>query len=146
MISSIESIYSRIDNSKLLHQYIALSKPGDDSVFRRQNVSSESESLQLALIEMPEGHTFKAHKHIVFDRNMPRPQESWVVIRGSVCVYYYDIDDTLIKTVHLSPGDSTITYEGGHNYKALCNNTIVYEFKTGPYMGQAKDKEFLSPD
>jgi len=43
----------------------------------------------------------------------------------------------------LTPGDASFTLYGGHTYKILEENTIVYEYKTGPYEGQKLDKRFL---
>lgn len=43
----------------------------------------------------------------------------------------------------LKPGDCSITLYGGHNYVSLEEHTLVYEYKTGPYLGQEKDKAFL---
>ena len=39
--------------------------------------------------------------------------------------------------------DASFTLYGGHNYLFLEDNTIVYEYKTGPYKGQSMDKVFL---
>jgi hypothetical protein len=36
-----------------------------------------------------------------------------------------------------------MTFRGGHNYYILEEDTIVYEYKTGPYLGQDLDKEFI---
>ena len=30
-----------------------------------------------------------------------------------------------------------------HTYEILEDNTLVYEYKTGPYLGIKKDKEFI---
>ena len=43
----------------------------------------------------------------------------------------------------LEQGDASFTLEGGHNYQILEDNTLVYEYKTGPYEGQKLDKVFL---
>ena len=136
----IESIYSKKSKDLLLHQ---LFKPCDKKPSSRINISPEHESLQVSHLVLKSDQTFKAHKHIIFDRNMPMAQESWVVIKGKVKVFYYDIDEKLLITRDLHPGDCTMTYRGGHNYKALEENTVVYEFKTGPYYGIEKDKVFL---
>jgi hypothetical protein len=71
------------------------------------------------------------------------PQESWVVIRGMVQVEMYDLDNTLLHTDVLEPGDISVTLEGGHNYLIMADDTLVYEYKTGPYKGQEKDKTFI---
>jgi len=99
----------------------------------------------LATLRMNSGHTFRAHQHIW----KPTPvdqiiaQESWVVISGRVQVMFYDTDGALLETVVLNPGDASMTFQGGHNYLILKDDTVVYEYKTGPYQGQALDKVFL---
>ena len=70
-------------------------------------------------------------------------QESWVVIKGSVKAILYDLDDTIIAEELLEPGDISITLRGGHNYYCMTDDTLVYEYKTGPYYGQEKDKQFI---
>ena len=89
--------------------------------------------------------TFKAHKHIYKQRSYDKQiaQESWVVIKGSVKCILYDLDDTIISTPVLKQGDSSFTLHGGHNYEILEDNTVVYEYKTGPYEGQKLDKTFI---
>ena len=55
----------------------------------------------------------------------------------------YDVDDILLDTTILNPGDVSMTFRGAHAYEMLQDNTIVYEYKTGPYQGQIKDKEWI---
>ena len=55
----------------------------------------------------------------------------------------FDIDDTVLATPILKPGDASFTLEGGHNYVILEDDTVVYEYKTGPYEGQKLDKTFI---
>jgi len=94
---------------------------------------------------MSKDKTFPAHKHIIKDRHYLEQiaQESWVIIKGKVRCFLYDIDDKLLATPILTPGDASFTLYGGHTYKILTNDTIVYEYKTGPYEGQKLDKEFI---
>jgi cupin fold WbuC family metalloprotein len=94
---------------------------------------------------MEKGKTFPPHKHITKDRHYEAQiaQESWVVIKGSVKCIFFDIDDTIIATPILEAGDASFTLYGGHTYEILEDDTIVYEYKTGPYEGQALDKTFL---
>ena len=94
---------------------------------------------------LKKGKTFKPHQHIW----KPTPveqiiaQESWVVIKGSVECSFYDTDGTLLEKVVIRQGDCSMTFEGGHTYLILEDDTVVYEYKTGPYQGQAMDKVFL---
>lgn len=82
--------------------------------------------------------TFPPHRHIIKERHYQEQivQESWVVIRGSVKCIFYDIDDKIIATPVLNERDASFTLYGGHIYEILEENTIVYEYKTGPYEGQ----------
>lgn len=133
-------IYSKKYPDKLLHLINRC-----EEITKRTNVAPENQFIQLATLRMNCGDTFKPHQHIwkkVSHLNVIA-QESWVVIRGSVKVFMYDVDGTLLEEVVIYPGDCSMTFEGGHNYEALEDDTIVYEYKTGPYEGQEKDKVFL---
>ena len=87
--------------------------------------------------------TFKPHKHIIYEKTINITQESWIVIKGKVKIILYDLNDKIIHTDVLNPGDCSITFYGGHNYEALEEGSIVYEYKTGPYLGQEYDKTFI---
>ena len=136
----MEKIYSKIDPNKLLHLIIRKKEitPG------RQDIVPEDNFIQCSILNMEKGKTFRPHKHIWKERTRNTiAQESWVVIQGSVKCIFYDIDNTIIAEPILYPGDASFTLEGGHNYFILEDNTLVYEYKTGPYEGQALDKTFL---
>lgn len=135
----MEKIYSKIKPETLLHIIYRLSE-----VNGRTNIAPDEEFLQLASIKMMKDQTFKAHKHIKLEKVTDIAQESWVVIKGSVKCIFYDLDDTIIAEPVLFPGDCSMTFRGGHNYLILEDDTIVYEYKTGPYYGQEKDKVFLN--
>jgi hypothetical protein len=134
----MEKIYSKIKPSVLLHLVYRLNE-----VDGRTNIAPDEEFLQLASIKMKKGQTFKAHKHIILEKKTDIAQESWLVIKGSVKCIFYDLDDKIIAEPILYPGDCSMTFRGGHNYLILEEDTIVYEYKTGPYMGQQLDKVFL---
>jgi hypothetical protein len=133
-------VYSKKDPSKLLHLINRF-----DEIVDRTNVSPESQFLQLATLKLNSGKTFKAHKHIWKSNDSDKviAQESWVVIKGSVKVFMYDVNDELLDTEIINVGDCSMTFEGGHNYEALEDDTVVYEYKTGPYTGVENDKVFL---
>ena len=136
----MEKIYSKIESGKLLHVINRLAEIQD-----RNNVIPGENFIQCATLRMPLGQTFKAHKHITKERTYKEQiaQESWIVIKGRVKCKFFDLDDTLIAEPILGPGDASFTLYGGHTYEILENDTIVYEYKTGPYEGQQLDKEFL---
>jgi cupin fold WbuC family metalloprotein len=136
----MEKIYSKTQPDKLLHVIVRRGdlKPG------RNEVIPEQHFIQCALLNMEEGKTFKPHKHIWKPRTrMIIAQESWIVIQGSVKCTFFDLNDQIIAEPILYPGDASFTLEGGHTYTILENDTLVYEYKTGPYEGQSMDKTFI---
>jgi cupin fold WbuC family metalloprotein len=136
----MENIYSNVEEGKLLHIINRLYE-----IEKRQEIIPEDNFIQCATLKMSKGTTFKPHKHITKERHyeLQIAQESWIVIKGSVKCIFYDIDDTIISTPILKAGDASFTLYGGHTYEILEEDTIVYEYKTGPYEGQALDKTFL---
>lgn len=136
----MEKIYSKIENQKLLHLVLRKNK----ILQERENIIPDNNFIQCATIKLNEGKTFKPHKHFWRERNINYiPQESWVVIQGKVKCIFYDLDDTIICEKVLNQGDASFTLEGGHNYVILENDTLVYEYKTGPYEGISLDKLFI---
>tara|TARA_R100001377_G_scaffold6419_2_gene3480 strand:+ start:840 stop:1256 length:417 start_codon:yes stop_codon:yes gene_type:complete len=136
----MRKIYSKVEPSKLLHIIVKSNdiKPG------RTEVVSEEHFIQCALLNMENGKTFQPHKHIWKPgEEQCIAQESWVVIKGSVKVIMYDLDDSIIEESILEAGDASFTLEGGHTYEILEDGTLVYEYKTGPYKGQELDKVFI---
>jgi len=135
------NIYSRIEPTQVLH---IINRKRDIQPGRVDLVEADH-FLQCAALKMRQGKTFKAHRHIWGEHTtgLRIAQESWVVIAGLVKVTLYDLDDTVLHEDVLEPGDVSITLDGGHNYLFLAPESIVYEFKTGPYLGQENDKVFI---
>ncbi|NTW32161.1 MAG: hypothetical protein HGB12_05990 [Bacteroidetes bacterium] len=134
----MEYIYSEIEPKTLLHLVCRL-----DKFEGRKNIAPDNEFLQLAALSMNKGQTFKPHKHIIFEKSTNIAQESWLVYKGKVKCVFYDLDDTILKEVILESGDLSMTFRGGHNYLILEDDTIVFEYKTGPYLGIENDKKFI---
>ena len=136
----MEKIYSKADPGALLHMIVRKA----DMLPGRQDVVPEENFIQCSILNMQEGKTFKPHRHIWKERTRNViAQESWIVIQGKVKCIFYDLDNTVIAERILEQGDASFTLEGGHNYLILEDNTLVYEYKTGPYEGQALDKVFI---
>jgi len=133
--------FSKIDSQKLLHVVVRK----EDLTPGRVEVVPEDNFIQCALLNMEKGKTFKPHRHIFKERTRNViAQESWIVIQGSVKCTFYDLDNSVLVEPILNPGDASFTLEGGHTYTILEDDTLVYEYKTGPYEGQALDKIFLN--
>lgn len=136
----MEHIYSKVEPGKILHTIVRK----EDLTPGRKEVVSEDNFIQCAILNMEQGKTFKPHRHIWKERTRSViAQESWIVIQGSVKCIFYDLDDNIIATPILYPGDASFTLEGGHTYQILEDSTLVYEYKTGPYEGQSLDKTFI---
>jgi hypothetical protein len=87
---------------------------------------------------------FVPHRHVwKSGESKSITQESWCVIKGSARVNFYDIDNKLISSVILKAGSVSFTFEGGHGYEILEKDTLVYEYKTGPYKENFNDKVYI---
>lgn len=133
-------IYSKVQPDLLLHVIYRF-----EDFDKRQEIIPPDNFIQCSSLKMDNGKTFPAHKHIKKSRHYKEQiaQESWVIIQGKVKCILYDIDDTVLETPILNKGDASFTLYGGHTYEILEDNTVVYEYKTGPYEGQKLDKEFI---
>jgi len=140
----MEKFYSKKEDGKLLHIVRRISDISNQST-NRIDIIESSNFIQCSSLKLKKGKTFQPHKHIEKQRTYEKQiaQESWVVIKGSVKCIFYDIDDSIIAEPVLYPGDISFTLAGGHNYLILEDDTLVYEYKTGPYEGQEFDKVFI---
>lgn len=131
----MEKIYSKINPEVLLH----VINKREEINSPRQDLSPEQEYLQVACFSMDKGKKINPHKHIKQIRTTDITQESWLVLEGSIKINLYDLDDKIIKEEILNPGDCMVTFRGGHDFIVLEDNTKIYEYKLGPYMGREKD-------
>ena len=135
----MKEIYSKVEKEVLLHKIHRFSEIKDG----RSDLVKPEEFIQVSALKMPEGKTFPPHKHNVDNKETTITQESWVILKGKVKAIFYDLDNTIIAEEILEQGDLSITLRGGHTYLILEDDTMVYEFKTGPYFGQERDKTFI---
>lgn len=131
-------IYSKVRPNVLLHIVNSSQEIGD-----RQDMCPASQLLQMACFKLAKGKTFRPHKHIPKNVKHDITQESWIIVKGSVRAIFYDLDNTVLREFDLKQGDCSITFRGGHNYLCLEDDTLIYEAKTGPYLGIENDKEFI---
>jgi cupin fold WbuC family metalloprotein len=135
----MEKIYSKYSKGELLHLTFSI----NEIESHREDIAPDNEFLQLAVLKMQKGKTFQPHKHIDYEKVTNIAQESWFVYKGKVKCIFYDLDDKIIEEKILKEGGVSMTFRGGHNYEILEENTIVLEYKTGPYLGQKLDKTFI---
>ena len=137
-------IYSKIRPRMLLHIIHKEHEFYTIDEGHRRDVVGEKEFIQLSALNIEKGHTFRPHQHIWKPgEESCIAQESWVVIKGSVECNFMDTDGVTLSKPILTSGDCSVTLGGGHTYLILEDDTLVYEYKTGPYKGIKNDKEFL---
>ena len=128
-------------------------RPGEIAhiIFRREEITEQrkdivdaKEGLQVAAFRLPHLGTFKPHWHVPRPREIPHTQETWIVISGAIRVTYYDLEGGYLDKGLLFPGDCSITLLGGHNYEgADPKGSMIYEVKTGPFIGVSEDKKYI---
>lgn len=133
-------IYSKIKKNKLLHIFFKFNKN-----ISRADLSPKKEFLQASVIRFKKKKIIKSHYHLnhkVFKKKRPI-QESWIVIKGKAKITFFDTNKKKLKTFLMEPGDISISFGGGHKLEILKTNSIIYEFKTGPYKGSSKDLNYF---
>ena len=133
----MKRIYSNIDSSKLI---LTILRFNNISKYR-SDLSPDSEYLQVSGRKLEKGIKVAAHKHLPILRKTDITQEAWVILEGCVEGRFYDLDNSLLYTTKIKKGDVVVLYRGGHSLEVLSEDTIFYEFKTGPYFGYEADKE-----
>ena len=136
----MKKIFSKIKKKKLLHIIFSPSKKN-----QRINISPDGEFMQLCYLNLNKENKFLPHKHFwkINKEKKKIVQESWLLIKGSAKVSFYDLDNKFLISKILKPGDVSITFAGGHKLDILKDDTIIYEHKNGPYEGQQKDLKYL---
>ncbi len=135
----MKKIYSKIEPKCLLTVINKLT----DINLERIDLADKNEPLQGSAKKLKKGEKFKPHRHNVLHRETSLTQEAWVVIKGEILVSLYDLDDTFFYEGVLEEGDCILNFRAGHTFETLKDDTILYEFKNGPYMGVELDKTLI---
>jgi len=135
----MKRIYSKVNKDKLV---LALMRFNEISEYRT-DLSPDDEYLQISGRKLEKGLKVKAHKHTPIERKTDITQEAWVVFEGCIKGTFYDLDDSVLYETEIGKGDVIVLFRGGHSLEVLDEDTIFYEFKTGPYYGVEADKEAI---
>ncbi|MAF37247.1 hypothetical protein CL622_09105 [archaeon] len=133
-------IYSKIEPDKLI---LSLLRRKDISEYRT-DIGPDEEYLQVSGRFLKKNTKVKAHKHIPTDRKTDITQEAWLVLEGAIKSVFYDLDDSILYETNISAGDCVVLFRGGHSLEVLEEDTVFYEFKTGPYYGVDADKKAIN--
>ena len=136
----MKHIYSKINPNKLI---LSLMRYNDISKYRT-DICPDDEYLQISGRKLERGLKVKAHKHTPIERKIDITQEAWVVFEGCIKGTFYDLDDSILYETDIRKGDIIVLFRGGHSLEVLDDDTIFYEFKTGPYLGIEADKEAIN--
>jgi len=131
-----QRIYSQADPNQVL----ACVMSAADAAGRTDAAGAE-EILQASLLRLPHGKAIASHRHRPQERTTTGTCEAWVVVSGRLIAQIFDLDQALIATLGLTAGDCMILYRGGHNFKVVSADAVIYEIKNGPYNGPEADSE-----
>ena len=107
----------------------------------REDLTDKNKFLQVSLLNLKKDMKFSPHVHLRHVKKTYISSEAWIVISGKLKVIFYDVDKSIIYEDVLKKGDVSILFQGGHVFKPLTKNTLVFEIKNGPYLGPKKEKE-----
>jgi hypothetical protein len=138
----MKKIYSKRDSDLLLHIIVSFEDFNESFLA----ITNPTEFLQSIGIRVNEGHKAEPHKHNIIPTYYVKKQqqEAWVILSGLIECTLYDIDDTPLGSYPISERGMLITLLGGHSLVVREDNTVILEFKCGPYLGQSKDKTFIN--
>ena len=114
----------------------------DDIDYKRKDLSPEREFLQVSAKKIKTEDFFKPHRHLECKKIANTTQESWVILDGSVKASIYDIDDSFLHEEVLNSGDCIVLFAGAHSLECMTDDTLLYEFKNGPYFGPDKEQKY----
>ena len=107
----------------------------------REDLTDKNKFLQVSLLNLKKNMNFSPHVHLRHVKKTYISSEAWIVISGKLRVIFYDLDKSKVYEDVLKRGDISILFEGGHVFKPLTKNTIIFEIKNGPYLGPKKEKK-----
>jgi len=103
-------------------------------------LSDEGDPIQVGVWNHSVGTILQPHIHNIYEKVTNRTCEVLIVSTGSIHVDIYGYSESLVTEFTLSSGDILICLAGGHGYKILEEETVVFEIKNGPYPGPEIDR------
>lgn len=104
---------------------------------------AEVDAIQVARMSYGKDKVVKPHLHKYHPRSLDYTQECVIVIKGKITFSFYDKDKVFLDKVILNPGDLIVSFAGYHGMEVLEDGTVYFEIKTGPFIGNDGDKEFM---
>jgi cupin fold WbuC family metalloprotein len=117
-------------NDELLNN---LTKEARENVRLRKNFNlheSEKDDVQRLFNALEPGTVMPVHRHT-------HTEETYILLRGEMNVFFYNNDKQLMDTFHLNPleGNYGINIPSGqwHTLEVIKQGTVIFEVKKGPY-------------
>jgi hypothetical protein len=109
----------------------------------RTNLTDPDKIIQSSLIKMIKFQSVSKHEHFPIERHTKGTGEGWLILQGSFEAEIFDIDRVSLGKYFLKKFDMLIMFNGGHSLRATKKNSIMFEFKNGPFGGSDSDKIYF---
>lgn len=109
----------------------------------RTNLAEPDQIIQASLIKMTRFQSVPSHEHLPIERYTTGTGEGWLVLNGSFEAEIFDIDQTSLGKYLLKKFDMILMFNGGHSLHATKKNSVIFEFKNGPFKGSDSDKIYF---
>jgi mannose-6-phosphate isomerase-like protein (cupin superfamily) len=96
---------------------------------------------QLAFMKYPAGQEIQSHRHISFRREVFTTQETLIIRKGILRVFFFDLQDQFFAERDLHAGDILLLIQGGHGFHVI-EALEMFEVKQGPYYGDQDKVKF----
>ncbi len=96
---------------------------------------------QMGMIVYGKGEAITPHVHLPVTRTVEGTTECIIVRSGCCEIDIYDCARNHIATRQLNAGDIVLLLGGGHGFRMLAD-TVLFEVKQGPYVGNADKERF----
>ena len=98
---------------------------------------------QMGMIVYGAGEHIVPHVHIPVERHISGTTECVIVREGACEVDIYNAQREFIATRSLSKGAIILLLGGGHGFR-MTEDTILFEVKQGPYVGNLDKERFTA--
>jgi hypothetical protein len=114
---------------------------GDWSPDRTQFMTPDTFGQQMGMIVYKAGEAITPHVHLPVTRTVEGTTECVIVRSGRCEIDIFDSGRNHVATRALKTGDIILLLGGGHGFR-MTDDTVLFEVKQGPYVGNADKERF----
>jgi len=134
----IISVNSKVSSNLNLCQVVSFGK-----FLHRTNLTEPDQIIQASLIKLDRFQSVLSHEHLPIERYTIGTGEGWLILNGSFEAEIFDLDRTSLGKFLLKKFDIILMFNGGHSLQAVKKNSVMFEFKNGPFKGSDSDKIYF---